>query len=249
MLSLALGIPVARALARRNFLGRAMAVRLLSLPLALPAIVAVLGIVAIFGASGILGNLFNLYGLTGILLAHVFFNFPLVARLALSRLEAIPAESHRLAAQLGFSDSDVWRHVDRPALISMLPGTALLVFLLCAASFTVVLTLGGGPQATTLEVAIYQALRFDFDPARATLLAIVQLLLCAVLFVLAQKFPAGSANWPGLRRGVTRFDGHSTSSRLFDGAALAAGFVILLPPVIAIAAAGIGGCLCFRNTA
>lgn len=241
LLSLALGIPVARALARRTFMGRAMAVRLLSLPLALPAIVAVLGIVAIFGANGAFGNLFNLYGLTGILLAHVFFNFPLVARLALARLEAIPAENHRLAAQLSFTDRDVWRHVDGPALLSLLPGTALLVFLLCAASFTVVLVLGGGPQATTLEVAIYQSLRFDFDPARATLLALMQLLLCAVLFVLAQKFPAGSANWPSLRRSVLRHDGQSAASRVFDGAALVAGFIILLPPVAAIIFAGIAG--------
>ncbi len=241
VLSLALGIPVARALARQDFPGRAIAVRLLSLPLALPAIVAVLGIIAIFGANGLLAGLFDLYGLSGILLAHVFFNFPLVARLALSRLEAIPAENHRMAAQLGFSGGDVWRHVDRPALLPILPGTALLVFLLCAASFTVVLTLGGGPQATTLEVAIYHALRFDFDPARATLLAMVQLLLCALLFVLALRFPAGSSNWPGFRRQMTRYDGHSPGSRAIDSIVLVAGCLVLLPPVIAIVVSGISG--------
>jgi thiamine transport system permease protein len=241
LLSLALGIPVARALARRRFAGHAMAVRLLSLPLALPAIVAVLGLVAIFGANGVFGGLFNLYGLIGILLAHMFFNLPLVARLALARLDAIPAESHRLAAQLAFTDRDVWRHVDRPALLTMLPGTALLVFLLCAASFTVVLILGGGPQATTLEVAIYQALRFDFDPARATILALVQLALCAVLFLLAQKLPASGANWPGLGRGVARYDGQSAASRRADGAALAIGFIVLLPPIAAIVIAGVAG--------
>ena len=44
--------------------------------------------------------------------------------------------------------------------------------MLCVTSFTIVLTLGGGPAATTLEVAIYQALRFDFDPARAVALTL-----------------------------------------------------------------------------
>ena len=48
-----------------------------------------------------------------------------------------------------------------------LPGVAGLIFMLCMTSFTIVLTLGGGPAATTLEVAIYQSLRFDFDPARS----------------------------------------------------------------------------------
>lgn len=239
VLSLALGIPVARALARRSFPGRDQVVRLLSLPLALPAIVAVLGIVAIFGANGVLGGLFNLYGLTGILIAHVFFNFPLAARMALARLEAIPAESHRLAAQLAFSDRDVWRHVDRPALSSQLPGMALLIFLLCAASFTVVLTLGGGPRATTLEVAIYQALRFDFDPARATLLALVQLAICGILFFLAQRFPAQAESWPALRQERQRHDGRSRLSKLIDAAAIITGLTLLVPPLIAIVASGI----------
>jgi thiamine transport system permease protein len=52
-------------------------------------------------------------------------------------------------------------------------GAAGLVFMLCFTSFAVVLTLGGGPRATTLEVAVYQALRFDFDLGRAVTLALV----------------------------------------------------------------------------
>ncbi len=47
--------------------------------------------------------------------------------------------------------------------------------MLCVTSFTIVLVLGGGPGATTLEVAIYQALRFDFEPATAAVLTGVQI--------------------------------------------------------------------------
>ena len=240
-LSLALGIPVARALARRHFFGRGLMVRLLSLPMAIPAIVAVLGLVEIFGAHGLLGGVFNLYGLTGILLAHVFFNFPLAARMGLSALEAVPAETHRLAAQLGFSDRDLWRHVDRPALAAAMPGAALLIFLLCAASFTIVLTLGGGPKATTLEVAIYQSLRFDFDPARATLLSLVQVAICAALVALAQRFPASFSALPPLRRGSVRHDGGDPASKLLDGIFLVSALLLLLPPLVAVAAAGVFG--------
>ena len=53
--------------------------------------------------------------------------------------------------------------------------------MLCITSFTIVLTLGGGPAATTLEVAIYQALRFDFDPARAVTLTLLQIALTVVV--------------------------------------------------------------------
>ena len=61
---------------------------------------------------------------------------------------------------------------------SVLPGAFVLVFLLCMTSFAVALTLGGGPRATTVELAIYQALRFDFDLGRAAWLALIQFALC-----------------------------------------------------------------------
>ncbi len=104
LLSVAIALPVALALARRQFFGREALLKIFSVPLALPAIVAILGIVGVYGNSGPFGGLFSIYGLTGILLAHVFFNMPLAVRLMLTRLEAIPAENFRLAAQLNFSD-------------------------------------------------------------------------------------------------------------------------------------------------
>ena len=43
------------------------------------------------------------------------------------------------------------------------------------------LTLGGGPAATTLEVAIYQALRFDFDPGARGHLTLLQIALTVIV--------------------------------------------------------------------
>jgi thiamine transport system permease protein len=239
LLSVALAIPVARALARRGFPGRGLIIRLLALPLALPAIVAILGIVAIFGRNGWLGGPFDLYGLTGILLAHMFFNFPLVARMILSRLASVPPESWRLAAQLGFRDRDVWTRIEWPQISAALPGIAVLVFLLCAASFTVVLTLGGGPGATTLEVAIYQALRFDFDPPRAAGLALIQLAICAALVLLSHRFGGEIQAWQSLRRKTIRHGGTTAMAKFSDGLAIAAGLAILLPPFAAVAISGV----------
>ncbi len=238
-ISALLGVAAAFALARRQFWGRAVLVRLLALPMALPAIVVVLGIIGIFGAEGPLAGLLPLYGLTGILLAHVFFNAPLVARLTLSALGTIPPEQLRLAAQLGFSDGAHLRHVDWPVLRQALPGALLLVFLLCAASFTIVLTLGGGPQATTLEVAIYQALRFDFDPARATLLALVQIVLCGLLGLGVLRFSSPIQAQDALRLARHRYDGQSMTARLQDILFISLLVVLLLPPLAALVASGI----------
>lgn len=239
LLSIAIGVPLARALARREFAGRGLVLRLFAVPLALPAIVAVLGIVAVFGHGGWLGGPFELYGLTGILLAHVFFNAPMAARMLLTRLEAVPAESWRLAAQLGFGERDVFTRIEWPEISRALPGVALLIFLLCTASFTVVLTLGGGPAATTLEVAIYQALRFDFDPPRAVSLALVQLGLCAALVTLSQRLGARLEAMPALGRSPRRWDGRTLRARIFDGAMIAVGVALVAPPIAAFVASGL----------
>ena len=78
---------------------------------------------------------------------------------------------------------NIWRQPIRTALsmVGMAFISMLLVFMLCLTSFAVVLTLGGGPKSTTLEVAIYQSLRFDFEPTRAVVLALLQLCLCLLV--------------------------------------------------------------------
>jgi thiamine transport system permease protein len=240
LLSLALGLPLARALARQQrFLGRGFILRLLNLPLVLPAITVIIGIIEVYGAKGWLGGIFDIYGLKGIVLAHVFFNVPLAARLILSDMERIPPESWKLAAQLGLSSRNLWRIVEWPQIRGGLAGAALLIFLLCAASFAIVLTLGGGPRATTLEVAIYQSLRADFDPPRAAILALMQLALCATLALLAQRWGGLSPAWPTLRLSARRYDAQSLVVQLVDGGVILLALALLLPPLAALAAAGL----------
>ncbi|MBI1170889.1 ABC transporter permease subunit [bacterium] len=188
-----LAIPVARALIRRRFPGRAALIVLMGAPFLLPVIVAVLGLLSLYGRNGVLNLALqavglpavSVYGLKGVVLAHVFFNLPLATRMLLNGWQAIPAERFRLAQTLGLPSP--FRHVEWPMLRAVLPGAALAIFLVCLTSFVVALTLGGGPRATTLELAIYQALRFDFDPGRAALLAAVQFALCILAVALAAR--------------------------------------------------------------
>jgi len=194
LLSILLAIPFARALARRQrFWGRSLLIQLSSLSLVIPSMVAVFGIAAVFGRSGWLNSLlsyagveqaFSIYGLPGILLAHVFFNLPLATRVLLNTLESLPDETWRLARQLGLPPSSVFRLIEWPLLRSVIPGIAGLIFLLCFTSFSIVLALGGGPKWSTLEVAIYQAMRFDFDIARGVVLAFIQIISSLTLVLL-----------------------------------------------------------------
>ncbi|WP_018235983.1 thiamine/thiamine pyrophosphate ABC transporter permease ThiP [Ensifer sp. BR816] len=249
LLSILFAIPVARALARQtSFPGRVWMLRLMALPLGLPALVAALGLIEVWGRQGFLNLLLSatglpqpisIYGLFGILLAHVFFNMPLAARLMLAGIERIPAEYWRSSANLGMGSLTNFRFIEWPVIRGLLPGIVGLVFMLCATSFTLVLTLGGGPAASTIEVAIYQALRFDFDPPRAIALAALQVLLTGTLLI-ALKFlapPPEEGETSG--RAIRRFDGLSRLPRLADGAWLAFALVFVGLPFVAIATSGL----------
>jgi thiamine transport system permease protein len=230
LISVMLGLAAARALVRRRFFGRGFLLNLFALPQALPAIVVVLCITAIYGAHG-LG--INIYGLTGILLAHVFFNVPLATRLFMEALNTIAPENFRLAEQLAFSDKAIFWNIEWPALRNVLPKICGLIFLMCAASFVIVLTLGG-PSATTLEVAIYQSLRQDFDVARALNLASLQIALCVALALISGRMIMHPPLLPRYKLPALRRDGRNLISKLFDATAITIAAFLVLPPIMAL---------------
>ena len=209
--SVLLAIPVARALARRRFRGRQFLITLLGAPFLLPVIVAVLGLLAVFGRGGIINSALealglpdvSIFGLQGVVLAHVFFNLPLAIRFILQGWLSIPSERFRLAATL---NAPVGRLLEWPMLRAVVPSTFLVIFLICLTSFAVALTLGGGPRATTVELAIYQALRFDFDLGRAALLAAIQFALCVGAATLVWRLTLADPQGAGLDRTVQRWD-------------------------------------------
>ncbi|WP_023640780.1 thiamine/thiamine pyrophosphate ABC transporter permease ThiP [Dickeya zeae] len=238
---------LARALYRRRFPGHRLLLRLCAMTLVLPVLVAVFGILSVYGREGWLARLlmqvgieyrFSPYGLQGILLAHVFFNLPLATRLFLQALEGIATEQRQLAAQLGLRGWYFFRLVEWPWLRRQLLPAGALIFMLCFASFATVLALGGGPQATTIELAIYQALNFDYDPARAALLALLQMVCCLGLVLLSQRLSrllaVGVSN-----RQRWRDPQDSLFSRVTDTLLITAALLLLLPPLLAVFADGI----------
>lgn len=246
-LSVILAIPVARALARRRFRGRSVLVTLLGAPFLLPVIVAIFGLLAIWGRSGFVSQILqslgtdrlNIYGLSGVLLAHVFFNLPLVTRLILQGWGRIPVEHFRLSAQLGMTPNDVFRRLEVPMLRSILPGAFLLVFLLCVTSFAVALTLGGGPKATTIELAIYQALRLEFDLGKAATLGLIQFAICAAVALWSLRTAVPVAFGGGLSEAVQRWDVSSKWLIWQDRSVLIAITAFLGAPLIAILIRGL----------
>ncbi len=249
LLSVLFAIPVARALySEGRFPGRGLILRLFALPLALPALVTVLGITSIYGRNGFIAQLSqtlgypvqpDIYGLTGILIAHVFFNMPLAVRLILAAYESIPADYWKLAAQLGMKGRARFRLIEWPTIRRNLPGMIGLIFMLCVTSFTTVLTLGGGPRATTLEVAIYQSLHFDFDPARAVALTLAQLTLTVLIIAALRLTGRPSEEGFTLTTAPRRYGRPDGLERLLNIVAIGIGFLYVALPVAGIVVSGL----------
>ncbi|MGR5530726.1 thiamine/thiamine pyrophosphate ABC transporter permease ThiP [Vibrio alfacsensis] len=248
VLSVGFAIPVAHALSRREFFGKFLLLKLFASTLVLPVLVGVFGLLAIYGNSGLIakglqsldaGLPFSIYGLNGILLAHVFFNMPYAARLLLQALESIPSEQHKLCAHLGMTHWDKFRWVEWPRLRQQLAHVSGLVFMLCFTSFATVMALGGGPKSTTIELAIYQAIKFDFDLQAGALLALWQMLLCGLLAIGVQKLTkpvSVSAGSISVQQYLTKDHGWS---KAWDCFWIMAAFLLVIPPLVMVVFSGI----------
>ncbi|MEZ8141409.1 thiamine/thiamine pyrophosphate ABC transporter permease [Enterovibrio sp. FF113] len=247
-LSVGLAIPVAHALSRRQFKGKALLLKLFSMTLVLPVLVGVFGLLAIYGKSGLLADALSvvgmkwdvsIYGLSGILLAHVFFNLPFSAQLLVQALDQIPSDQRRLAQQLGMRGWHQFRLLEWPYLRQQLPHAIGLVFMLCFTSFATVMALGGGPSATTIELAIYQAIRFDFDLQTGALLALWQLLLCGFFHIVVQRMTkplslqGKDSNILLAKRSDTRLE------QCWDYVWIGFAALLVLPPLVMVVVSGI----------
>jgi thiamine transport system permease protein len=173
-------------LAHRNWPFRRLLLILSALPFALPSVLVAFAFVLAYGRSGIFGEISRLlfhhelnilYSPYTVIAAHVFYNLPLSLLHLLNAFESVPQEHLRSAQILNLSPWARWHLIYWPHIRTTVATLLLMISILCLSSFAIVLMLGGGPQATTLEVAIYQLLRFDANTSGAVLVAFFQLLL------------------------------------------------------------------------
>lgn len=247
LFSISFAIPTAYALSRRQFKGRGLLLKLCATTLVLPVLVGVFGLLSIYGNSGLIADLFqwfgyplpfSIYGLNGILLAHVFFNYPFATRLFLQSLDSIPTEQHQLSAHLGLTGWSKYRLVAWPRIKQQLPHVAGLVFMLCFTSFATVMALGGGPKSTTIELAIYQAIKFDFDLQAGAILALWQMLLCGVLSLSIQRFSKSVAiDSASISQAVLYQD--SIAEKWWDRVWIILLVLFLLPPLLMVLFSGL----------
>ncbi len=213
--SVALGLPGAYVLARFEFPGRRTLQSLTILPFVLPSIMVVVGFVATFGQFGTLNGVLStlglervqfLYTLEVVVLAHAFYNAPLVTRMVATAWENVDASAVETARSLGASPLRAFRDVVAPQLLPALAASALLTFVFTFMSFPIVLALGG-LQLATVEVWLYARIQ-QLDYATAAGLATLETAVSLALTYAYLRYE-GSQSADGTANPLAR-------NRLFD---------------------------------
>src|SRR4051794_25179180 len=187
--SVVLGLPAAYVLHRLAFPMRNLVRALLLVPFVLPTVVVGVAFRLLVGESGPLGFL-GLDGTPAAIIAGLtFFNVAVVIRAVGASWESLDPRPGEAAAALGATPSQVFRTVTFPALRPALVSAASVVFLFCATSFGVVLTLGG-LRYSSVETEIYLLTTQLLDLRAAAALSILQLLAVTALLVVAGRLRA-----------------------------------------------------------
>ena len=159
----------------------------------LPSILVVYSVIGIYGINGLLNNLINFYnlfgikslfGLKAILIAHILLNAPFATRLLFQNLNTIPKNYIEVVNSLNLNFWSNIITIEWPILKQNLFSIFAIIFVLCFLSFATVMTLGGGPSTSTMEVAIYQSTLFELNFNKAIILSFIQIMICLILLVL-----------------------------------------------------------------
>jgi molybdate transport system permease protein len=187
-----IGIPLAYALARRRFRGKAVVDLLVTLPLVLPPTVTGYYLIVLLGRRGWLGA--PLYQATGWTIAFTWYAavvaatvmaLPLLVRTARAAIESVDRDLEKAAYTLGRSEWRTALEVTLPLARNGILAGLVLAFARALGEFGATLMLAGNipGRTTTVPLAIYTAVQTGESAAALALVGILTALSCVVLVV------------------------------------------------------------------
>ena len=260
--SVMVAVPLSVVMARRyRWFGMTFLRLMTGLAFVIPTTVAASGLLAVWGRQGVINSILmaisdmtplpllelpSFFGLKAVVLAHIFFNAPLMIRIFLPRILSVPENHWRLARMTGMTPRDQFRYIEWPAIRAMIMPMMVLVFLFCFSSFSLVLMLGGGPAVTTLEVEIYAAIRIAYDFHLAVLLTMMQIAVAVIMLLIMLCHPLMRQTMPQAVTSIKPSSIHILPSRsnllkILDIICVLFLFSLLILPILALFFKGLTG--------
>ena len=134
---------------------------------------------------------FNLYSVTGLTLAYLYFQFPLMVLTITPALEGLKPEWLEASQNLGGSARDYWLRVALPILLPSILGSSILLFASAFGAYATAQALTGG-SIYLVTILIGQQIRGDVlnNPNEGYALAfgmIVIMAFCIVIYSFLQR--------------------------------------------------------------
>lgn len=191
LLAIVTGTPLAYALARWPFRGRAWMELLIDLPVVLPPAVAGLALLMAFGRRGLLGPALEIVGVSlpfttvAVVLAQAFVSAPLYVRSARIGFAGIDVQLEEAAYTEGANQWQLFRFVMLPLAGRALLSGAILAWTRALGEFGATILFAGNLEGRTqtMPLAIYLGFESDLSLALtlSAILLVVSILLLAVL--------------------------------------------------------------------
>jgi molybdate transport system permease protein len=189
-LTLALGTPLAYALARGRFAGRGVVDALVDLPIVVPPAVAGVALLFAFGTFGLFGPAFAAlhvrvaFTTFAVVLAQLFVGAPFYVRAARAGFSAVDTMYEEASATLGMGPLRTFARVTVPLALPALTGGAVLAWARALGEFGATIMFAGNLQGVTqtLPLAVYLGLESgDLDLAAALAVVLVTVALAVVV--------------------------------------------------------------------
>lgn len=176
-----LGLAMAYALARYEFIGKGLADALITIPMILPPTVVGYYLIIAFGNHGIIGQpLHELTGFSfvftwyGAVVASVVVALPLMVKTSRAAIESVDKELIDVSQSLGKSEWETFRRVILPIAKGGIMAGIVLAFARAMGEFGATLMLAGNipGKTSTMPLAIYSAFQGG-DDTTAQILVII----------------------------------------------------------------------------
>jgi ABC-type spermidine/putrescine transport system permease subunit II len=182
-LALAVGVPAAFALVRREFRGKSLLLAFFMAPIIVPYIITAIAVYFLFARLGLVGNP------VGLLTAHTLLAVPKVLVIVAAALKGFDRTLERASMSLGAGPWTTFYRVTYPGIRPAVITAALFAFLTSFDELILSMFITG-PSAVTLPKLMWDAVRLEIDPtiaAASSLLIAVAVLVLATIEVLRRR--------------------------------------------------------------
>jgi len=196
-----LGLPLARLMARREFIGKDALEAVITLPLVLPPSVIGYGLLMLIGKNGLLGrlladlNISLVFTWGAAVLASTVVSFPLMYQSAKAAFKSVDVDYEKAASTLGAGWVRIFFTITLPLAWPGILAGLVLSFARALGEFGATLMVAGNiPGRTqTIPLAIYYAVETGDNASARALVTIVTIFSFLVIFWVNRR--AGRQNY------------------------------------------------------